>query len=69
MQLAIIPAATVTLIAILATSAEAGRVVTAPSGRKVTITEMCMTTCTEKTETRDGRQVKVTVCTSECEVL
>ena len=59
----------IALVAVLVSAAEAGRVVTAPSGRKVTITESCMTTCTEKTETRDGRQVKVTVCTTECEVL
>jgi hypothetical protein len=67
MKLALIPAATVALIALLASAAEAGRVVTAPSGNKVTITETCMTTCTETVETRNGALVKIRTCTTVCD--
>lgn len=68
MKIALIPAATVALIALLASAAEAGRVVTAPSGNKVTITETCITTCTERVETRNGQLVTIRTCTTTCDV-
>lgn len=44
MKIAVIPAATAALIVMLASAANAGRVATAPSGSKVTVTQTCLTT-------------------------